>query len=243
MKLPTMKIGIGVSGLLMMLFLSCSDHEPVEPDLGTEYFPLQVGNYWIYEVEETTKLPSSAPTEVTYELRVTVTDSSVNERGEVSYILVREHRSNTTENWESVETWSATMINNKMIQNESNVPFVKLIFPPSLKLSWDGNQYNNLPFNGGIESFYDGTNTPYFIAELDKPIALSTGFSAENTLTVIQNDYNDVITGIDERKEVYAKGVGLAYKEINQYIKCTGTICIGDRSFLFIQRLKMHGSL
>ncbi len=241
MKLPIMKVGFGVFGLFLTLIISCSEQEQVEPDLGMDYFPLQVGNFSIYEVEETTMLPSSVVTSVSYELKITVTDSIVNDKGEVTYIMIREKRISPSDSWENVETWSATVINNKLVQNESNVSFVKLTFPPSLNLSWDGNQYNDLPYNGGIESFYDGIDTPYFISEIDQPITLSTGFTAETSLTVVQNDYNDVITGIDERKEVYAKGVGLVYKEINQFIKCTGTICTGDRSFVFIQSLKMHG--
>lgn len=243
MKLPLMKIGFGALGLFFMLVLSCSEKEQVEPDQGMDYFPLQTGNYWIYDTEEITTLPSTAETNISYELKITVTDSVMNEKGEVTYIMVREKRATPSDRWESFETWSATVINNRVIQNESNVSFVKLIFPPSLNLSWDGNQYNNLPFNGGIESFYDGTDTPYFISAIDQPITLSTGFSTENSLTVVQNDYNDVITGIDERKEVYARGVGLVYKEINQFIKCNGTICTGDRSFVYIQRLKAHGRI
>lgn len=243
MKLPTMKVGFGVFGFFLMLIISCSEQEQVEPDLGMDYFPLQVGNYSIYEVEETTILPSSEETNFSYQLKVTVTDSSVNEKGEVTYIIVREKRANPADSWESIETWAATVIENRVIQNESNIFFVKLIFPPSLNLSWDGNQYNNLPFDGGIETFYDGNDIPYYISEIDKSITLSTGFEAENSLTVVQNDYNDVITGIDERKEVYARGVGLVYKEINQYIKCNGAICTGDRSFIFIQSLKTHGKI
>lgn len=243
MKLLIMKIGFGFFGFFLMLIISCSDQEQVEPDLGLDYFPLQVGNYTIYDVAETTILPASTETSEAYELKVTVTDSIVNEKGEVTYFMVHEKRISPDDSWESVETWSATVINNRMVQNESNVSFVKLIFPLSLNLSWDGNQYNNLPFNGGIETFYDGSDTPYFISEIDQPITLSTGFTTENSLTVIQNDYNDVITGIDERKEVYAKGVGLIYKEVNQFINCTGTICAGDRSFVFVQSLKMHGRI
>lgn len=243
MKLPIMKVGFGVLGLFLTLIIACSEQEQVAPDLGADYFPLQVGNYSIYEVEETTLLPSTPVTNVSYELKITVTDSIVNDKGEVTYIMVREKRINSTDGWENVETWSATLVNNKVIQNESNISFVKLIFPPSLNLSWDGNQYNNLPYNGGIESFYDGSDKPYSISALDQPITLSTGFAAENSLTVVQNDYNDEITGIDERKEVYARGVGLVYKEINQFIKCNGTICVGDRSFVFIQSLKAHGRI
>lgn len=243
MNLPIMKFGVGFFWWLLIVIISCSEKEQVEPDSGTDYFPLQVGNYSIYEVQETTKLPSSASTKDAYELKVTITDSYTNDHGEVSYIMVHERRNSAADNWESVATWSASITNNRVIQNEANVSFVKLIFPPSLNLSWDGNEYNNLPFNGGLEAFYDGSDTPYVIADINKSITLSTGFTAEHSLTVVQNDYNDPITGMDERKEVYARGIGLIYKEINQFIKCNGTICTGDRSYSFIQSLKENGKI
>jgi hypothetical protein len=240
MKLPIMKIGSGVFLVLFLVIFSCTETDQVLPDSGLDYFPLQVGNYSIYEVNETTIL-QSVTTEVSYELKVTVSDSTINEKGEITYIIYREKRSSPMDTWESYDTWSAKVINHRLIQNESNINFVKLIFPPSLDLSWDGNQYNNLPYNGGIEIFYDGNDRPYFISELDKSITLTTGFSSDNALTVVQSDYDDVITGRDQRKEVYAKGVGLIYKEINQFIKCTSSICSGDRSYIFIQSLKEYG--
>ncbi len=240
MKLSIMKVGFLIFPLLFLFIISCSDSEKVIPALGVDYFPLRTGDYAIYEVDETTIL-SSVKTVISYDLKVTVTDSSVNNQGEVTYILLREKRTMASGNWGNLDTWSARIVNNKAIQNEGNVTFVKLMFPPALNLNWDGNEYNNLVNNG--ELFYDGDNTPYFISEWVQPITLSTGFSSDNSLTVVQNDYNDPITGIDERKEIYAREVGLIYKEINQFVKCNGSACAGDKSYIFTQILKEHGKI
>ena len=235
-----MKRGIGFFLVIVLVTFSCSEVEQVPPDMGFDYFPLQAGNYSLYQVEEVTGL-GSAVTQVSYEIRATVTDSTINEKGEVTYFMVREKRTGSSGNWENLDTWSAKVINGRVIQNEGNVLYVKLIFPPSLNLTWDGNEYNNLPDNGQL--FYDGYDVPYVISEIDKPISLKTGFESDRTLTVTQNDFNDFTVGTDERKEVYARGVGLVYKEINQVIKCTGSGCSGDRSFLFIQSLKEYGKI
>jgi hypothetical protein len=172
-----------------------------------------------------------------------VSDSTINERGEVTYFLLREKREDSTEAWKGVDTWSTRRVNNQVIQNEANVTYVKLIFPPSLNLKWDGNQYNNLPDNG--ELFYDGDDAPYFISEINKPVSLTTGFESDDSLTVTQNDLNDKFTGIDERKEIYARHVGLVYKEFNQIKYCTAPTCYGqqkiDQGVIVIQRLKTYG--
>lgn len=211
--------------------------------MGFEYYPLRVGNYFIYQVQKNNDK---------YELKVTVTDSSVNDKGIVTYTMVREKRVDTFSSWQSLETWSAKLTDNKIIQNEGNVLFVKLTFPPSLNLKWDGNQYNNrkidenpytinLPYDGNV--LVDSKSDYYFISELEATITLPSGFEADNTVTVIHNNYQDIVTGTDQRKEVYAKGVGLIYKEINQYLKCSGSICSGDKAGILIQSLTEYGRL
>lgn len=244
MKLPIMKIGSGVFLVFLLLVISCSENEPVQPDSGLDYFPLQIGNYSIYQVDET-RISQNVETKFSYELKVTIINSAAGSNGAVTYILNREKRNNDSEDWESLDTWSVKIVNNRVIQNEGNVLFVKLIFPPSENLSWDGNKYNNLADNNEI--FYDGDDTPYIISAVNNPVSLETGFDSQRALTVIQNDRNDIFTGVDERKEIYAKDVGLIYKELKQLKYCTASTCYGqqkiDQGVIFIQSLKEYGKM
>lgn len=244
MKLLIMRKRLGVILVFCLVILSCSTDEPFIPDMGFDYYPLQVGNYAIYEVDETNIL-QSVETETSYDLRITVTGSSINEQGVVTYFLVREKRTSPSGNWESVDTWSTKVMDNKTVQNEGNVLFVKLVFPPSMNLAWDGNQFNNLPDDGNI--FNDSNSGQYFISDLDEPLTLPSGFETAHSLTVIQNDFSDNIVGTDQRKEVYAKGVGLIYKEITQLVYCTSSNCLGqqkvDKGVILTQSLKEHGQI
>ena len=244
MKLLIMRNGLGVFLVFSFVLFSCSKNEQVIPDMGLDYYPLQVGNYAIYEVKETNILQSIV-TETFYDLRIKVTGSSINEQGVVTYFLVREKRTSSSGNWESLDTWSTKVMDNKTVQNEGNVLFVKLIFPPSINLKWDGNQFNNLPDDGNV--FNDSDSDQYFISDLDEPIILPSGFETDHSLTVIQNNFSDNIVGTDQRKEVYAKGVGLIYKEITQLEYCTNSNCLGqkkvDKGVILIQSLKEHGQI
>ncbi len=251
MKLLIMRKGFGVFLVFGFIIFSCSTKDQVIPDFGLEYYPLQVDNYSIYQVDET-HIVQSIETKTSYELKVTITDSSINQQGVVTYILVREKRASASDNWVSLDTWSAKVVNNSVIQNEGNVLFVKLVFPPALNVAWDGNQYNNLkvdenPFNVNLP--YDGNiltdnnSDQYVISEQQESITLPSGFEAANALTVTHNNFQDNIVGTDQRKEVYAKDVGLIYKEINQYINCNGSICNGDKAGVLIQSLKEHGKI
>lgn len=202
--------------------------------MGLDYYPLQVGNYAIYHVDET-NIVQSVETSASYELKLTVADSSINEQGRVTYFISREKRANTTDDWKSIDMWSANEINNTIVQNEGNVLFVKLIFPPSRNLEWNGNQYNSKD------------TEPYYISELDESITLSSGFETDHSLTVVQSDLLDNVVETDQRKEVYAKDVGLIYKEVTQLQYCTSPNCLGqqkvDKGYILIQSLKEYGKM
>ena len=134
------------------------------------------------------------------------------------------------------------MVGNKLIQNESNVLFVKLFFPLSRDLKWNGNEFNNLPNSGNI--FNDRNSELYSIGGIDLPTALPSGFETDHSLEVVHNNYEDPIIGSDQRKEIYAKGVGLIYKEITQLQYCTANCPAPkriDKGLIFVQTLKEHG--
>ena len=50
-----------------------------------------------------------------------------------------------------------------------------------------------------------------------------------NTLTVIQEDNQDFIVSLDQRREIYAQGVGLVMKEVILLNYCTNPDCIGQQ--------------
>jgi hypothetical protein len=106
-----------------------------------------------------------------------------------------------------VATWTSKIVKSQAINNESNVPYVKLIFPVFDGLQWNGNLFNNeTQLNGKVEDQYKLTLT-------DQPFTSTKGQTFEQTVTVIQNDEQKNILYRDTRSEVYAFNVGLVYKE------------------------------
>jgi hypothetical protein len=220
--------------------IACSG-DSVSPDMGFNYFPLQVGVYSIYEVEET-NITNNIPSITSYSLRTSVTDSLV-ENGSTTYFILREKLNELNNKWEPIGTWTAKLNNNQLIQNEDNITFVKLTFPPSVGLKWNGNEYNNLPDNGNL--WNEAESDHYYISEKSNSYILSNGYQASSSITVVQNNVDDEIIGKDMRKEVYEKNVGLIYKEIIQLEYCTSTNCIGQQKVnngvVIYQSLAEHG--
>jgi hypothetical protein len=227
------------------LYFSCTtDSEKPSDEL---YFPLQVGTYWVYDVEETatSRLTCTDNGESLnrYELKVVVTDSFPNAEteGGYSYILTRYTRSEAAQSWQPIATWTSKRVKSKAVNNESNILYLKLVFPLYEAQMWNGNIYNKeLQLNGQIEDEYTA-------ALVGKPYYLANGQMYPNTVTVLQNDEQKNILYRDSRLEVYALNVGLIYKEsyllkyfANSQLPCYGQNRVQQGS-IWKQTLKEFG--
>jgi hypothetical protein len=228
--------------LVIGVLLSCSSEDPVNPDFGLNFFPLQTGMSWIYQVDETT-INQSQETKLTYELRVTITDSVRSLNNMDTFIFTWETRTSAASPWQTLDTWSARIENNQLIQSEGNTLFVKLIFPPSTALSWNGNQFNNLPNNGNL--FNGSGSESYRITSYDLPFEIGS-MMYPKTLIVVQNNFVDAIVGEDQRQEIYVRDIGLVYKEVIQLEYCSTPDCLGqqkiDKGVMYMQSLKEYAS-
>ena len=106
-------------------------------------------------------------------------------------------------------------VDGKMIRNENNLRFVKLVSPPLNDVQWDGNVYlgglddlpydeecNRLIYYEGWDYIYSNVNENYSIPDFD----------FENTITVEQFGDSNLIW-FDYAKEIYALDVGMVKKK------------------------------
>ncbi len=175
------------------------------------YFPLRVGQTWVYDVEETSitraACTDNGATTLNYQLLVEVVDSIVVDQG-FTYRFKRSKRTSATDPWLDFETWTAQLIGNRIVVSEGNISYVKLLTPMVNDLVWNGNLYNSRQeLNGKNEDDYRGTlvSQPFAVA--------SSGLNFSNTVSILQNDEQSNIIYRDSRLEVYADQVGLVYKE------------------------------
>jgi hypothetical protein len=197
-----------VMAFLGLLGISC-DSERVEKNVN--YFPLRVGQTWLYDIEETSitraACTDNGTTTLNYQLLVEVVDSIPADQG-FTYRFKRSKRTNAADPWLDFETWTAQRIGNRIVVSEGNISYVKLLAPITNDLVWNGNLYNNRQeLNGKNEDDYKSTlvNKPYVVE--------SSGLSFGHSVSVVQNDEQSNIIYRDSRLEVYADQVGLVYKE------------------------------
>jgi hypothetical protein len=211
--------------LLLLIAASCS-REEVQLDeraLGLQYFPLETGLYRIYAVEEIQFFLNTGCVEnaalTTYQVREAVVDSFANLEGGYSYRIARSVRNNPGEIWRQDSIWTARRDHRRAVLVENNIPVMKLSFPLEDKKVWDGNILN------------DREEDTYELTRFFKPFTADIGsITFPRTVTVVQEDFDDLIVFKDIRKEIYAEDIGLVYKErlVVEY-DSENSACIGER--------------
>jgi hypothetical protein len=199
-----------------VLVVACdSADNDTSPGTGTEYFPLKTGSYLVYDVSEII-YTLSVPETLQYQLKVAMVDKFLNSEGDSTFVIHRSRRNIAADNWTYQDTWSVRKNEREVVMSEGNVSYVKLKLPVRQNMEWDGNAYNTL---GEDE---------YTLEEL-KVSKTYNNQTFEDCITVNQNDNDDFIVFLDQRKEVYAKDIGLVYKETTQLHYCTQDDCLGQQ--------------
>ncbi|MFC5407974.1 hypothetical protein ACFPMF_01545 [Larkinella bovis] len=201
--------------------------------IGREYFPLETGLFRIYDVTEQRFSLNGPPTTHTYQLRELISQSYDDPSIGTSFRVERTRRANDLDNWQPDSARTVRLWEDQLIQTENNIPYVKLIFPV-MPQKWDGNAYNAL---GEDE---------YQLRHTGQPLTVLNQSFAETATVVQQND--STLVNQDKRLEVYARNVGLIYKETVQLQFCSASpACVGkaqiDYGFRQYLRLRSYGKL
>ncbi len=215
-----------LSVIIVCYLQACGTKDNVLPDQA--YFPLTVGLVWVYDIEESTIIRTACTddgvTSANYELKVELTESYETSADETAYLFQRSKRSKTSDPWVPFESWLARLSGTKLIVNQNNINYVKMNFPLTTSGSWNGNEYNT-------EIQIDGSEIDlYSLTAVHVPYTISSELKFDRTFTVVQSSLDDILFR-DSRKEIYAYGVGLIYKEATElsYFKNSADPCFGQK--------------
>ncbi|MBE9469380.1 MAG: hypothetical protein IMY72_13830 [Bacteroidetes bacterium] len=188
------------------LLSSCEENNvKVDNSLANDYkyFPLNVGSWIIYDVED---INIDEPSEVFdtsyYQIKEFVDFSFTDETQSEAYRINRYIRQDASSSWEIKDVWTAQLINNAAQRVEENIRYVKLSFPLIINKTWNGNLYNML---NTLNEF------KYEITQLDINDVINN-ISFDSVLMVTQV----VDTSLIHKNysfEKYAKNIGLVYKK------------------------------
>ncbi len=204
-----------------------ADSPPV--DSGYDYFPLETGSFWEYEVTETRYALAQPAQTRTYQIREVTGPKYTDASGQDVYPLERSVREGNTWRADSVSLIWRTA--ERAFRSENGLTFVKIRFPVKEDLRWDGNLYNTLR-----ERLFEIKNS-------DKPLTLGA-YTFDQTLTVVQQN-DSTLLSLRKNQETYARNVGLIRQEQTSVQYCGTPNCVGkgliDYGFTKSMVLKNYG--
>lgn len=223
--------------------IGCKEDESVILKMDSDFFPLAVGNFHVYQVNETQYTTLNPKVDLIYQLKLAIVDSFVNTSGGLTYVIHRSRKEAGQNSFNYLDTWSVRAEPSQIVVNEGNIPFVRLAFPLVAGRQWNGNALNSI---GGEQTC--GENPTYscdiYTINDGVPFELN-GEVLTETIEVVQNNNMDPIVKQDVRKEVYARNVGLVFKESTILEFCTVGNCIGqqqiEKGMILTQTLIEYG--
>lgn len=227
-----MRKAIGNWFLIAGLFaLASCGKESAKPDFEepAAFMALEPGKTLIYQLDSIVKLPfhDTAFTTISYQAKDVVDEEITDNLGRSSwrvYRYLRPANSTNDADWKQDMTYMITPLRKGVEVIEHNLRFQKLIFPLDLNTVWRGNSHINTTPGGPLDYLdawqYGYTEIGGSFSPFDTPY--------ENTITVLQAD--EALGVMNEKPEnpdldayrtysveVYAKNIGLIYKELRYW--------------------------
>jgi hypothetical protein len=214
--------------ILVLFFSGCKKEEnKTELDFGYNYAPLNVGDYFIYQIDSIYYDDFANRVDTFHFQLKEVIDSSYELLGgETGYRIERFQRNNSNQNWKIKNVWVAYKTVNQFIRVEENQPIVQLIFPVEEDLKWDINYKNTLdPVIAEITKVQSNFN--------------NGALSFDSTITVVTQDEENLI---EKRYKAtnYSRNYGLVYRKLQDLrTEVNGKIVRGvDYTFYLIEKGK-----
>lgn len=210
-----------VIGAIICCCISCTKEQENLGLLSIEaYYPLAEGKTYLYRLDSTVPVSfGSALVVKSYQAKDSVESSFQDNEGRKSYRIFRLLRDTAGKQpWQFAATYYATISNKKLEYVDNNLRFIKLVEPVTDGYSWKGNAFIDTRSLNTPVNYLDEWQYEY--GQVDEPYTIF-GTRYDSTITVNQQDettppgpfnpanYQQRNLGV----EVYAKGVGLVYKE------------------------------
>ncbi len=199
---------------LATTIIACKEEtDQINIDFGYEYFPLEIGKYWVYQLDSIVYDPVAGGTAtdsstlfLKEEITVTFTDNS----GDTWYKLERFTRRTPAEPWTVKDVVAMRRTERQALRLESNLEFVKMIFPLKKGTTWDGNQFfeTTLAVSVADEPIRMFEFWEHRLVDLGTSYQLNN-FSFSEVATISLADFDSGTTTLRSVEERYAKSVGL----------------------------------
>lgn len=200
---------------LLVFLLNCKKEVVGTIDLEKDYFPLEINFWQEYKVDSITFSDFTNPVTIdtsSYFLKELIESDYLDLSNNTNY-RVEQYKRYENSSWfiNNIFSQKATNINFQKVEND--LRFIKLVFPPELNKTWNGHIYIDVIDEPSLD-FYNPTKFEweYTFTAIDEKLEIGE-FTFDSCVTVIQIDEENLFEK-KYSKEIYAKNVGLVYKEL-----------------------------
>lgn len=211
---------IGAIFFVITLMVACKPNKEPDLNLGYNYFPLQVGNTYIYQVDSIAFSDNNNSSDTfVFEVKQEIDSIIVNQQNQPIYVFTQSVRNADTLPWIARTNLFIQLTNNQLIVNNQNNVLVKLVFPIGNVKSWDGNMYN--------QNFRQTYTLQYY----DETIANNTSCKVQEILNInsIENE---------QRYTIYHKNVGMV-EHFDQYLNTQIQGTLGYKVTYYLKSFKL----
>src|SRR5688572_4776748 len=181
------------------LSYGCSkDYEPDPKEMGYDYYPLNIGDFRVYNVHEV-RYQDEDSTVTDYQLRERLDTTYTNQAGELTYKLIRSKRADSSATWSDDSVIVLNRSVSDLRSTANNIKKVKMIFPVRNFKNWNPNAFNTLD---SADSFYNDRGAAFTV----------NGKQYDNTVRVVEANISNILR-LENRYDIYAENVGLIYKK------------------------------
>ena len=211
---------LAVSILCLWLSACGKNETDTYPDLAKEYYPLQIGKTWVYNIDTILYDPQAGNIvkidTFRWQVREVLIDTFKDLTGQLTYKIERsERRRNDTIPFEVKKIFTTALSTNEVLRTEDNLKFIKFPRFFSEQTTWDGNVYCDQSLIIEVAGERMGLFSKkwnYEILSFGKAEKIGTK-DFTDVLTVLAQSDTRILTEKRYNLEKYAKGIGLVYKE------------------------------
>jgi hypothetical protein len=194
----------------LVIVAACKKDKPsYQANYQYDYYPIDSGHYVIYHVDSVLynfNDPVYTRDTFSYDWKVQIGDTFYDNQNQLCYKLDCYRRADSTQAWSFDREWYTKRTTTNLQVVEDDIRFIKLIFPPQLNATWNGNLY--VPTTPPYDAFL---NWNYNYANVDTAFVLN-GVTYNHALVVSEvNNENYLAKTL--RREAYVEGIGMIYQE------------------------------
>lgn len=201
--LPSLRRATGSIAILAALTGIASacrpERDPIPPPddaaLGRDFYPVAVGKFWVYDVEDHTWDLNNDSVE-RYQVRERVDTVYRGAAGETTYRLVRSRRPDSQSVWRDDSVFALVVTPQAVRRTFANVPTLDLVFPIREGVSWNPNQLNAA--DSLVRTYRD----------VDQPLVLTEPATRYEKTLLVLDEGEDNPLFLRAQQARYARGIG-----------------------------------